>query len=172
MQIMNFRSLSISKGRFTFVLFSAFWLSGLLFGFHYVPYAGEIYVSLMRSATLCPVSIVGLTATVFVPFLLTAFAVYCNKTGLLLLFCFCKAFMHALCAGGISLAYGKADWLVRILLLFSDCCSLPLFSWFCLRCLRFGTQHLKRDLWRCLAVLIPVCGFDYMVVSPFLAEII
>ena len=172
MQKTPFGGHTISHAQYTFVLLSGCWLTGLLFGLLFAPYAGEIYVSLMRSAPLCSVSIVGLIAVVLVPFLLSAFAVHCKKAGLLLFLCFCKAFMHALCAGGISLAFGNADWLVRFLLLFSDCCTLPLFCWFCFRCLCYGEQYLRQDFLFCLAVLIAVCGFDYMVVSPFLVVLI
>ena len=172
MQNNIFRRLSVLRCRSSLVPFSLAWLTGLLFGIFFVPYAGEAYISLMRSAAGCAVSIVGLFAMVLVPFLLAALAVFYNLPALIYLLGFTKAFSHALCAGGIAAAFGSAGWLIRFLLLFSDCCTLPLLCWFMMRCLDSGKQYLRKDLSACLIISVAVCGFDYLIVSPLLVTLI
>lgn len=142
-------------------------LTGILTGMH----AGDVYFSLMRGAASCSVSIVGLACSVYLPFLLSALAVYLNRPGLLYIVSFLKAWSFTLTAFGIQAVFGCAGWLVRFLLQFSDILLLCPLCWFCLRHIRSTTAIWKRDFVICSAAVAAVCSIDYCVVSQFLVTL-
>lgn len=144
------------------------WVCGCALGVLTGMNAGDIYASLMRGAVRCPVSIVGLVISVYLPFLLSAFAVYLGKSGLLYIVCFLKSWAFTLAAYGTVAAYGSAGWLVQFLLQFSDILLLWLLCWFCLRHIGKTTAPVNRDFRICTAAVAAVCSIDYCVISPFL----
>ncbi len=155
----------LSRNRTTFALVF-FWFAGLLSGCCFAAYSGESFFLLMRTAATVRVSIVGMFAVSFLPFLLSAYAVYCGRPQLMLPLCYCKALMFSWCAFGIQCAFGTAGWLMR-LLQFSDLLTVPVFCWFCLRHInRSGT--FRRDFITCTALYLLAGSLDYCVVSPFL----
>lgn len=101
------------------------------------------------------------------PFLFSAFAAYFSKPKLMLPVCFWKAFCFGFCGFGISLVYGQCSWLMRLLLMFSDLCSLPILLFYWLR-YAFG----KRCPDWCvnvsaLSLLLIITTVDYCFISPF-----
>ena len=126
---------------------------------------------MMRRAVSCPVSIVGLVV-VLLPFLFSAFAVYLSKTWLFLPFCFLKAFQFAYVAGSVSMAFGSAGWLIRLLLLFSDGCTIPVLLWIWLRWIGRGGRKALQQIAACTILGAMVWAVDYFVVSPFLGMLI
>ena len=153
------------------VFLSLIWCVGIGCGVYFATRADEIYLSLMRKAAYCPVSIVGLAASAYLPYLLSAFAVNFGNRWLLLGICFLKALMFAFAAGAVHLAFGSAGWLFRWLLLFSDSTSLWLLLWFALRHIKGQGISFRRDLVVCFGAVTAVCSIDYCVISPFLAMI-
>lgn len=153
------------------MVLAGIWLVGLLAGGVSFSKAGIHYFLLMRSAVFCSVSIVGLFACNFLPFLLSAFAVFFNKPRLLYWICFFKAFIFAGCSYGIMVSFGSAHWLVRLLLQFSDCCLVSVLCWFCLRHINGNLYAVKRDCIICTGLIAAVGMLDYCVVSPFLARL-
>ena len=147
------------------------WFFGLLLGSYLAAVSGESFFLLMRTAASSRVSIVGLIASSFLPFLFSAFAVYTNKYKLLYICCFSKALMFAWCAFASAAAYQSAGWLVRCFLQFSDILLIPVFCWFSIRQVS-GVSTLKRDLSLCTALFVLVGSLDYCVVSPFLVMLI
>jgi hypothetical protein len=152
-------------------LFTGVWLSGLILGTIFSAIAGNHYFLLMRMAPQSHVSIVGLAVTVLLPFLLSAFAVYKDRPWMLHLICSTKVFTFAFCGFGITAAYGGAGWLVRLLLQFSDICTVPILCWFALRHLTGKRIGWKRDIGICLGLAVAVCCLDLWYISPFLALI-
>ena len=148
------------------------WILGCALGVLTGMNAGDTYVSLMRGAVRYPVSIVGLVISVYLPFLLSAFAVYLGKPGLLYIVCFLKSWAFTLAAYGTVVAFGYAGWLVQFLLQFSDILLLWLLYWFCLRHISKTEASAKRDFGICTAAIAAVCGIDYCVISPFLVGLI
>jgi hypothetical protein len=144
------------------------WGGGCLLGILCGMNAGDTYFSLMRGAVRCSVSIVGLAFSVYLPFLLSAFAVYWNRPSLMYIVCVLKAWSFTLAAYGILNAFGSAGWLVRFLVQFSDILLLCPLCWFFLRHIRGNSAQWKRDLWICSAAAAAVCSIDYCVVSRFL----
>ena len=146
-------------------------LCGLLSGTALAVSAGNSYYSLMRMAASSPVSIAGLFASVFLPFLFSAFAVYLGKPKLIYFICFIKAALFSFGSFTALTAFASAGWLVRFLLQFSDIVMLPAFCWFSLRCIT-DTGLFKRDFSICLFLFLLIGSLDYCMVSPFLAMLI
>ena len=148
-------------------------LLGFLCGIFLTVNSDPSSVSLMRTAALSRVSIVGLLTVLLLPFLLSAFAVYTSSTYLLFPVCWLKAFSFSHSAGMISLAFGNAGWLVRWLLLFSSGLSLPVLIWFCMR---HGDGTHRKDLLRdfsvCMVLVLLIGSLDFRVISPFLVKLI
>ncbi|MBE6959260.1 MAG: hypothetical protein E7448_00855 [Ruminococcaceae bacterium] len=154
-----------------YAYFTVIWLVGLVLGTVFAAGSGNQYFLMMHTATGHRVTIVGLTATVLLPFLLTAFAVYKNRRWLLYSICFAKAFAFAYCGLGIAAAYGSASWLVRPLFQFSDIVTVPILVWFALRNLNGMNTRRRQDFGICLGFDIVVCCLDLWYISPFLAFI-
>ena len=154
------------------ILLVSVWLGGLLLGAFLSPFAPESYLLLMRRAAGSPVSIVGLFASVLLPFLIATYAVSISKPVLLYAVCFCKAVLFSFCCRGIQLTFGSAGWLVLILMQFSDLCMLPVLCWFSFRHLGAGTHRLKRDFAIGCGIGTAVGILDYCMVSPFLVMLI
>ena len=115
-------------------LFLAFcWCGGLICGILAYSTAGVSFAPMMRGAAFGAVSIAGLLGITTLPFLISAFAVSFSMAWLLFPVCFCKAFAFSFVSMGVLQAFGSAGWLVRLLLLFSDCTGMPLLYGFWLR---------------------------------------
>lgn len=102
------------------------WVLGLGFGTVIFRYTGSVFVSLVPLAAKSQPSIVGLLISGFLPFLFSAFAVYISAPRLLYGICIGKAFLLAYAVCGIHAAFPGSGWLIRWLLLFTDCCSAGL----------------------------------------------
>ena len=152
-------------------LFAFVWISGLSLGTVFAAVASNHYFLMMHRAPSCPVTIVGLAATVLLPFLFTAFAVYKNRHWMLFVICFTKAFIFAHSGFGIHAAYGSAGWLIRPLFQFSDLLTVPVLCWYSLQNLTKTASWRKREFWICLGIDILVCCLDLWYISPFLAMI-
>lgn len=148
------------------------WCIGLLLGVSAAANAGSNLPTMIRSATLCPVSIPGLLASTVFPFLCSAYAVSFSEPWLLLPISTLKAFSFSFCAFGVNLAFGSAGWLVRLLFLFSDACVIPLLFFYWLRHFDNTPAHPDKELLGCIIAAIAIGAADYCLVSPFLVELI
>lgn len=148
------------------------WCSGLMLGLHYAYRADSTYFLLMRMAASCRVSIVGLLTAVFLPFLLSALAVYISRPELLLPVCFLKAFSFSCSAAAVSAAFGSAGWLIRFLLNFSECCTLPLLCLFWIRHISGVKRPAGRDFLICCIAVLTIGALDYLLISPYLVDLI
>lgn len=148
------------------------WVSGLFLGALISVSAGESIASLMRALLCGDMSIVGLLFVGFLPFLITAIAVYFSKSMLLYSAVFCRAFLCAYVAVGLVMTFRTAGWLFCLLCLFCDYVQLPLL-WFCWLQVSSGegAAFLHRIIPSVLAVGL-ASVFNYCVVSLFLAKLI
>lgn len=162
----------IRFGNMRLIVLACCWITGLLLGIQYATQADDTYFLLMRSAASCRVSITGLLAAVFLPFLFSAFAVYISRPEFLLVICFLKAASFSCCAFALMHAFGSAGWLVRFLLQFSDCCMVPVLVWFSVRHIAKPEKSVWNDFLICSLWMLIVGAFDYCVVSPFLVGLI
>ena len=148
------------------------WFLGLVLGIVFSIAAGDPLVSLMRTAVNSRVSISGLLTAILLPFLLSAFAVIFHESWLLILIAFLKAFMFSFVGFGVTVAFRSAGWLVRLLLMFGDCCSLPVLFWYWSRHVGVQESSSFSAIVVPFALLFCIGSFDFCVVSPFLATLI
>ena len=151
------------------VPFLAFSLTfGFSMGIYLARTMQDSMFSLMRAVAFSRVSIVGLFVLLFLPLLLSAAAVYFSIPAMVLPLSFCKGFCMGYCALGILFVFGSASWLVRLLLMFSDCFMILPLSWFWIRHISGCRNMLRRDFLICSAIAIVIGIVDYFLVSPFL----
>ena len=148
------------------------WFLGLLLGTTYGYRADHSYILLLRYAALNRVSFVGLIAALYVPLLLSTLAVYLNHPQWLLPICFIKAFLFTSCGSALLIAYHSAGWLVRLLLQFSDFCTMPFLYWFCMRNIVERKSNLASDFLVCCTGGSIIGIFDFFVISPYLVKLI
>ena len=151
---------------------ASIWICGLYFG-SFAASQNSALVSMMRTAAQSRVSIVSLLPVLLLPFLISAFAVSISKPWLIILVCFSKAFSFGLHVGAISIAFGSAGWLARMLLLFSAGCCVPVLYWFWLR--HFSGRYRSavwRDFGICSGIVLFIGFLDCGIISPYLASII
>ena len=139
---------------------------GMLAGCFVAIVSGETLSSVMRMALLCPVSIVGLSVSLFLPFLLSTFAVYLHKAFVLVCICVLKAFSFSCALTANAMLAASAGEPRILLLMFSDSLMFPVLCWFHVldhgRC-SFGCAML------CLTLLTAIGCTDYWFISPLLA---
>lgn len=158
------------KGSKLILAFS--WLLGLICGILVCLSAGNSFASWMRSTVYGAVSIVSLLFVTILPFLFSALAVYLSKPVLLLVICFCKAFLLSYVSLGVYQAFGSAGWLVRYLLSFSECMSAPLLYWCWQRYLLGKASLFGWESAYAFALAVLIGSADYCIISPFLASLI
>ena len=160
-------------GRFYFIrplylLYGGMFL-GLICGIAAAFFAGETLYSTMRMALCCHVSIIGLSATLFLPVLLSAIAVFLRNAGLLILIAFAKTFCFCCVLSSLFFTVHNSGASQILLLLFSDWFIMPILSWFWLRYI----EGAPRALFRCTCISLLLAAaigcVDYLLISPMLA---
>ncbi len=150
------------------ILFCFLWSAGLLFGRYITHEANVSFPALIRSVCCTQTSLIGLLAVILIPLLISV--VVCRYVGVMWIFpvIFLKAMGFGFCSYAICLSFGDAGWLVRCLLMFTDCISVPLLLWFWIRRLFMKNNAILQDMILVLALLVVTACVDYMFVSPFL----
>lgn len=167
------RQIVMHDSRKSNTIFLAFiWVCGLFFGVNLSDSAGSDFVSLMRGASRCSVSIVCLLSVSLLPFFFSAFAVYIRSFRFLAALCFIKGCLFAFISAGIFLAFKDAGWLLRLLMMFSDLfCLVPL--WWCwISLITGGPQGRFGPVWKGSLVALGIVCLDFCFVSPFLAKLV
>lgn len=141
-----------------------FFLAGLISGAIASFRCGPEYISLMRVIPCGSVSIVRLYLLLLVPFLLS-YASWVLDSVLLFPICFCRAFLFSFVHTGFCASYGPSGWLIRWLVLFSDCASLPLLYLFWCRRLKGREEKHAMDFFL-LALLLLIGMVDYCMILP------
>ena len=157
--------------RRTAALLAFFWCFGLVTGAAFAASAHISSFPLMRTALMSCVSISGAVAVLLLPLLFSAFAVYISKIRLLIPIAFLKAFFFSYLGTAVMRSFPSSGWMLRFLLLFSDCLAAPLLILLWLR--------LSRSSPRTCAVSIPAAAIalsligclDFYIVSPFLVSL-
>ena len=146
------------------------WIGGLLFGLFAAVNAGDSFFLTMRG-DVSTMSIPGLLIT-FLPFLLTAFAVFLPHPGYLVPVVLWEAFSYGFCGYGLSAAYHGAAWLIRCLLMFSQIASVTLLMWLWLRKCDSPDSFSPVTLVACGAAVALIGALDFCLVSPFAVMLI
>lgn len=163
------RCLFFQKGPSFQLLF--LWILGLVCGVWFAFSAGESYFSLMRSAPTARTSIISLWGILFLPFMISAFAVLMDTPVLFFSVSFAKSFFLAFTSVGALLAFPTGGWLVRLLLMFSQICISPVLLLFMLQCLSGNKQSLPGTCAAAGGYAILVASIDHCYIAPFLSEL-
>lgn len=143
------------------------WIIGVFLGGAVFYLSKPSFVALMRSASCCTVSIVGLFILIVIPFLISAIAVFCSCPFLIFPLCFLSALSYGVCSFAVFASFGSAGWLAQLLIMFSENCAvLSLFVlWSQSICSSF---HIKPSLFGiCFSVAVIAGIIDFVFVSPF-----
>lgn len=159
----------VGSGEF---LLSSSCLLGLLSGTFLGVFFSDNYGFLMRMATMCRVSIVGLGTALLLPLLLSFVCIHCGRPKLLYGICFFKSLMLGLCAMGCFCAFGSGGWIVRLFMQFSDLITFPILCWFMLRCISNSGKTVRRDYIVCNGVFLLAGILDFFYISPYLVMLI
>ncbi len=149
------------------------WIVGFVlgFGFHFT--CSSYIIPMMRSVLNQPVSIVGMLASVFLPFCFTYISVITNKPIYILIVSFIKAMSFAFAGAALSDLYDSATWLVRFLFLFSDYCLLPFLFWLWYEILAdHQWTAIRNKFYLCLSIGITASMINYLAVIPFLSNLL
>ena len=154
------------------ILFSLVWTFGLLSGSASALCSDDSLSSTMLAALDCSLSISGLLGALFLPLLLTAFAVFISQPFLVLPAIFLKAFLFSFVGTGVLCAYQASGWLARGFLMFSDILTLPVLWWIWMQSAsESGTVFFHRLIPAAFLFALIGC-FDYAFVAPLWARLI
>lgn len=153
------------------VFLSFFWLSGLVLG-AMLSLSHIFYSSLMRSALYMPVSIVNLASSVFLSFIISAFAVYTHRYCVVYFVCFAKSASFGFCMTCLHTMFGIRSWIVCFLLLSSDALYQCGLFWFWLRSDNGNNFRFRHDFNVCAVLAVCSILLNYMWFIPILGQII
>ena len=128
--------------------------------------------SLMLACCDAGVSIVGLFFVPFIPFLISAAAVYISAPLILYLTGLCKSFLLGFCVCAVCMGFSVGGWLMCLLFLFTDLLTAPALFWFQLRCVSGYTRDILRNGLFALLWFMAVSIVDCMWIVPLLRDII
>ena len=146
---------------------TSIWLGGLFMGGFAAFTAVDALQVLFPPTLSAGIFPIFALMSVFLPFLLSALAVYFSVPWLLAVICGVKAFCFGFCGFGLCVVYGSCSWLLHLIFMFTDFCSLPFLYFYWLRFLRRDS----RPSWAtnvCFgSVLFMICTIDRCIISPF-----
>lgn len=154
------------------VLLAVCWILGILCGTFLSISAADLPLALMRGMYDPAVSIVSVLYVVYLPFLLSAFAVLLSAPAMILPVCFGKAFLCAYSFCCVFRTFGAIGWIISGIFLFPDWAALPVLYWYWRSVLvRNGRRGLSSF---CMAagILAGIAWLDLRIISPFGAGLI
>ncbi len=166
------RNFSVGFRKYAQLALAFFWCFGLILGAALSSATGHSLSSMTRMAASAPASVVGLIASLYLPFLFSAFAVYCSLPGLMYGVCFCKAVALAFVSCGAADAFGSAGWLARFLLMFGDILACGVLYWYAGRHISGVRPFSTADFGGCTGILALLLWLDYSGIAPFFAGIV
>ena len=167
-----FPDLSKSIRKWGIVSLAFCWIFGLIFGVRLNSDAGAVLDSMMPGALRCPLSIVSLLISVFLPLLFSAFAVYIHQPFLLALICFFKALVLSFVSCGFFSVYGNGGWILWLVVLFHDILGSALVLAFSLGHMNTADSLRVWDVCTYLVIGLLAVAAEYCVFEPLLAELI
>ncbi len=129
-------------------------------------------ISLMRRVIYSPVSIVGLTAVLGLPLIITVLAFCFKSLAVIYIYSAMKAFCSGMIEFAICAAFGYAGWMVSILLLFSSMCSTVLLLLMLLQHIEGFKPSFAQDVIHCFIAVFIIGSIDYFLVSPFFVSLV
>ena len=128
------------------------------------------FTSVMRMALQEHVSIVSISVSLLLPFLLCIFAALLSASWLLYLICFARSVSFSFVSTCLFMTFGSGGWLLRGLVMFGHIVSFPLMIWICLRYAKGNRPNSFSAVRICLPVLALITAADYSI-SIFLRQL-
>ena len=147
------------------------WFTGLVTGAFLSSLIVDCTANAIRVNIAGPASAGSLILTTFLPFLVSAIAVFLSKPVFLPLIAYCKAAVFSLVSFVTLRSFGTSGWMIRFMVMFTDIITLPLFYSFCRRHLDKDARFQVCDGAYLLALFL-ICGFDFSYISPFLLKVL
>ena len=148
------------------------WFLGLESGRLYAAQTSNTYLLLMRVAAMTRPSIIGLAVSVLLPFLITIGSVYFARPSIIYILAFLWAELFGYSSACLQLMFGSAGWLIRFLLLFTQCFTAPLLCWLMIRYIGGIKPSFLRDSLIAVSIALTIGTIDYFIISPFLTALI
>ena len=148
------------------------WFLGLESGRFYAAQSNNTYLLLMRVAAMTRPSIIGLAVSVLLPFLITIGSVYFARPSIIYILAFLWAELFGYSSACLQLMFGSAGWLIRFLLLFTQCFTAPLLCWLMIRYIGGIKHSFLRDSLIAVSIALTIGTIDYFIISPFLTALI
>ena len=145
------------------------WTLGLVFGICSVA-AGSFGPAFQQAADVSP-SFFSIISVLLLPLVISLLALYAGQRWVIFPLAFLKALSFAYVGWSVIATFGSAGWLIRLLMMFSDCATVPLLWWFWRKAL---TSEFDALVPPSIAVALTIFGIgivDYGVISPFLVSL-
>ena len=146
------------------------WLFGLFIGCNLFYTCSFSFLSLMGSVVMQPVSIVGLLASMLIPFIISYLSIITNNSIYVLIVVFLKSISFGFTCTLLEDQYLSAGWLLRFLFLFSDYCFFPACCWFHLLGLE-DKSRIRSSLIIILLFAVVVIMVNFSIISPLLQSL-
>ena len=152
-------------------LFCLVWSLGVFSGLYIISVTPISVLSLFRLFFSSSATLIGLFFAQLIPLLITCVACWLSKSLLIYPVAFIKAFTYSFCSMGIALIFGDAGWLVRLLILFPDFCTVCVLIWFWIRRLTNSEVSFGNDLIVSLLAIFIICIIYFFSVLPILSHL-
>lgn len=149
----------------------ACWFAGSSLGLWAVRFCGDAYASFLQPLTGVLPEIGGVNAAAVFPLLLSACAVILFGDLGCFVLCLLRSVSQGFLLGLIGMVYGSAGALVAFLLGFSTLMTNAVLLYFWLRRLALGRAWFREDLAVCFGLCAGIGVADYLVIAPFLADV-
>lgn len=113
----------------------------------------------------------SIISVLLLPIMIAVLAVFIGQCWLIFPMAFLKAVAFAYVGWSVVITFGSAGWLIRLLLLFSDCASMPLLWWFWNKALVSDFDALVPASVAAVLTILGIGIVDYGVISPFLVSL-
>ena len=150
----------------------ALWIAGSSLGLLAERFNGDAYASFLQPLAGCAPDLGGVFASAIFPLLLSACAVFLFGTAGCYGMCLIRGMSQGFVLGLVGDCYGIAAPLVAVLLTFSGLTVNAVLLCFWLRRVRLGDTGLQRDLSFMLGFGACIGAADYLLIGPFLADVI
>ena len=160
---------SIRSRKYTTTVLASSWTLGLCFGLCSMV-AGSCNAAFYDAVVLKP-AFLSTLSVLLLPIVLSMLAVFTGQRWLLFPLAFLKAFAFAYVGWNVVVTFGSAGWLIRLMLMFSDCVTVPLLLWFWNRALTSEFDAIVPAAGSLVLTVFGIGMIDYGIIAPFLVNL-
>ena len=155
------------------VLILAFlWLTGAWMGSALAAQNAEIWSSLVFLFGKQGISFGFQLAVLTIPVLLIWILIYRKWYLAVTVICFVRMLLFGYCARAVYEAFLSAGWLVCLLVLFSQICTMMPMFWLCLAGVQEKVSPRSWAWWSTVLLFLLIALIDRLVISPFSVSLI